>query len=220
MSPNRKMVAVVLSGCGHRDGSEITEAVSALIALSETGADVACFAPNRDFSTINHVTGVQTDQRRNCLIEAARIARVQIKSLQELNEVEFDAVVFPGGLGAATQFSNWNSVGAKAKVDAEVERVLRSFHQVNKPIGAICIAPTLVALVLGREGITLTVGDDAPTIAEIVKTGAHHVRCAVTDYVSDRDHKVLSTPAYMCAAKPHEIFLGIQRMVRELVEMA
>ena len=116
--------------------------------------------------------------------------------------------------------SDWGKVGSKAKVLPEVERVIREFHAASKPIGAICIAPTLVAKVLGSEGVTVTIGDDPETALEIERTGAHHVRCAVTDYVSDRDHKVLTTPAYMYEARPHEVFKSIRKMMAELVEMA
>lgn len=216
-----KKIAVVLSGCGHLDGAEITEAVSTLIALSETGADVMCFAPNEKFHTVAHYgqTG-EAGGERNILVEAARIARGQIHDLRELHEKDFDAVVFPGGYGAAKNLSTWAVEGANAKVHPEVARVITEFHKAAKPIGAICIAPTLVAKVLGSEGVNLTIGDDLTTAREIEKTGAQHVKCAVTDYVSDRDHKVLTTPAYMYDARPHEVFTGIRSLIRELVEMA
>lgn len=198
-----KKIAVVLSGCGYKDGSEITESVSVLIALSELGAEVRCFAPS--------------DQ----LEASARIARDEISQLSELQEKDFDAVVFPGGSGAAKNLSTWATEGSKAKVNADVQRVILAFHKASKPIGAICIAPTLLARVLGHEHPELTIGDDAETAAEIEKTGAQHTRCSVDDYVSDRDHKLLTTPAYMFGhAKPNEVFSGIRRMLTELVEMA
>lgn len=215
-----KRIAVVLSGCGFLDGAEITESISTLIALSETGASITCFAPNEEFSTKSHLGTRSDGERRNALTEAARIARGAVQDLRELQEKDFDAVVFPGGFGAAKVLSNWASEGANTKVLPEVARVITEFHRMAKPIGAICIAPTLVAKVLGNEGINVTIGDDLATSKEIEKTGAHHVRCSVTDYVSDRDHKILTTPAYMYEAKPHEVFTGIRKMIRELVEMA
>lgn len=214
-----KKVAVVLSGCGFLDGAEITESVSSLIALSELGAQVQCFAPGETFPSTDHFSK-KSAEPRVALHEAARIARGHIQDLQSLREKDFDAVVFPGGFGAALNLSDWGKVGAKAKVHPEVARVIREFHSASKPIGAICIAPTLVAKILGSEGVNVTIGDDAETATEIEKTGAQHVRCAVTDYVSDRDHKVLTTPAYMYEAKPHEVFTGIRKMMAELVEMA
>jgi enhancing lycopene biosynthesis protein 2 len=216
---SQKKVAVVLSGCGFLDGAEITEAVSTLIALSETGASVSCFAPNEDFTSVAH-TNKAEGEKRNVLVEAARIARGHIHDLRDLKESKFDAVIFPGGFGAAKYLTTWASDGAKAKVHPEAARVVKEFHRAAKPIGAICIAPTLIAKVLGSEGVNLTIGSDEATAREIEKTGAHHVKCAVTDYVSDRDHKVITTPAYMCEAQPFEIFTGIRKLVREIVEMA
>ena len=197
-----KKVAVVLSGCGHTEGSEVTEAVSALIAIGLHGGTSVCFAPN------------------DVLAESNRIARGTARKLSELKEKDFDAVVFPGGFGAAKVLSTWAAHGANSTVDADVVRVITEFHQASKPIGAICIAPTLVAKVLGHEGVTVTVGNDEETAREISKTGAHPVRCAVDDYVSDRDHKVMTTPAYMYDARPQEVFRGIEKMITELLEMA
>jgi enhancing lycopene biosynthesis protein 2 len=195
-------VAVVLSGCGHKDGTEITEAVSALIALSELGAKYSCFAPQAYMES------------------SGRISRGEISDITQLKAKDYDAVVFPGGYGAAKNLSNWAEKGSACQVQPEVARVIKEFNEADKPIGAICIAPALVAKVLGSKGINLTIGDNKETAAEIQKTGAHHVACPVTDYVSDRDHKVLTTPAYMYDAKPSEVFTGIRAMIRELVEMA
>ncbi len=220
-----KKIAVVLSGCGFLDGTEITEAVSALISLSETGAHYKCFAPNLEVDVKSHFDSSATGfsgaaGKRNILVESARITRGQIADIRELKGRDFDAVVFPGGYGAAMNLSNWAEKGASATVHPEVERVVREFHQESKPIGAICISPTLIAKALGSEGVNVTIGNDQATAKEIEKTGASHVTCKVDDYVSDRDHKVLTTPAYMYDAKPHEVFTGIRKMIRELVEMA
>jgi enhancing lycopene biosynthesis protein 2 len=225
---NPKKIAVVLSGCGFLDGSEITEAVSSFIAISEAGASITCFAPNLEFSAISHYKSTpsfessvaQTAERRNILNESARIARGEIHDIAKLREKDFDGLVFPGGFGAAIHLSNWGSAGAKAVVLPEIIRVIREFHTASKPMGFICIAPTLAAKILGHEGVNLTIGDDPSTAAEIEKTGAHHVKCPVEDYVSDRDHKILSTPAYMYEAKPHQVLTGISKMMRELIEMA
>lgn len=219
-----KKIAVVLSGCGFLDGSEITEAISTLISLSELGAEAHCFAPDQDFPEAEYVEGhgsKSATSSRNALEESARIARRHVKPLSELREKDFDGVVFPGGFGAAKNLSSWATQGAKTAVLPDVKRVITEFHRSSKPIGAICIAPTLVARVLGAEHPEVTIGEDAATSAEIEKTGAKHTKCAVDDYVSDRDHKILTTPAYMYdEAKPHEVFTGIRRMLGELVEMA
>ena len=208
-----KKIAVILSGCGHRDGTEVTEAVSTIIALTELGAEPTFFAPDLDVQV--------GESTRNILIESARIARGPVKDIKELKEADFDAIIFPGGSGAALHLSNWANDGAKTKVNREVMKAIIAFHKNSKPIGAICIAPVIVARVLGAEGVNVTIGNDAATAAEIEKTGSHHVKCEVTDYVSDRDNKLLTTPAYMYAeASAADVFTGIRKMIRELVEMA
>lgn len=197
-----KKIAVVLSGCGHLNGTEINEAVCTLIALGNEKADYVCFAPTM------------------WMDESAKISRGQITDLNELNVSDFDALVFPGGYGAAKNLSTWAEKGARAEVLPEVSKAIRAFHAEGKPIGAICIAPALIACVLGAEGPTLTIGNDPETVAEIQKTGAVHENCDVEDYVSDRLNKILTTPAYMFETKPHLIYRGITKMIKELVEMA
>lgn len=216
-----KKIAVVLSGCGHKDGAEITESVSSLIAISETGSTYEVFAPDQVFAVNNPITAKPTGESRNLLTEAARIARGHIHPLNELKAKDFDALVLPGGFGVALNLCSWAQDGAKCKVNPEVERVLKDFFKSQKPIGAICIAPALVARVLGPEGVTLTIGKDPDTAAEIGKTGAHHEDCAVDDFVTDRENRIVSTPAYMYGeARPHEVFTGVRKAIRELVEMA
>jgi enhancing lycopene biosynthesis protein 2 len=216
-----KKVAVVLAGCGFKDGAEITESVSALIALDEAGAIYQCFAPDLNFSAVDHLKLEKTTEQRNVLKEAARIARGKIQSLSELAAKQFDALVMPGGFGAATNLCSWGTDGAQAKVHPEVERVVREFYDSQKPICAICIAPAIIAKVLGHKGVTLTVGAKSDASKEIEKTGAHHEICAVDDFITDREHKVITTPAYMYDdAKRHELFNGIRGAIRELVEMA
>lgn len=220
-SPHKKNIAVILSGCGHRDGAEITEAVSALIALSEAGAAYKIFAPDMELSAVDPLTGEATMEKRNVLKESARIARGHIQPIQSLQSSEFDGLTFPGGFGAALNLCTFAKDGAGCWVQPDVERVIREFYQAEKPIAAICIAPALIARVLGSDGITVTIGNDAGTAAEIAKTGAHHENCAVDDYVTDREHRLVTTPAYMYDdAAPHRVFKGIQGAIRELVEMA
>jgi enhancing lycopene biosynthesis protein 2 len=216
-----KKVAIVLSGCGHKDGAEITESVSVLIALSKAGAHYECFAPDVDFHPTHHSTNESdANSLRNCLTEASRIARGHIENIKNLKETEFDAIVFPGGFGAALHLSDWAQKGAECRVHPEVERIIKAFHQDSKPIGAICIAPTLVARVLGTNGISLTIGNNKEVIEEISKTGAQHVECPVEDFITDRLHKVITTPAYMYETQPHKVFQGISGLIQELVEMA
>jgi enhancing lycopene biosynthesis protein 2 len=215
-----KKIAVVLSGCGNKDGTEIQEAVSLIVNLSAAGVEVEYFAPNLNFTAVNFLSGEKLELQRNVMQESARISRSQMKDLKLLQASEFDALALPGGFGAALNLSNWAQAGAKCSVLPELERALQEFHASSKPIGAICIAPTLVARVLGKHHVTLTVGNDKETIAEILKTGAIHEECPVSDFVTDREHKIISTPAYMYDAKPHQVFKGISGLCKELVEMA
>lgn len=203
MSPNIRKIAVVLSGCGFQEGAEITESVSTLIALSQAGAEVQVFSP---LSVLN---------------ESAKIARGNVRDLAELKEADFDGVAFPGGFGAAKVLSDWASKGSKATVLPDVQRVILEFHGASKPIAAFCIAPTLVAKVLGPRGVSVTIGNDSETAQEIEKTGAQHEDCAVDDFITDRAHKVITSPAYMYDdATPSQVFAGISKAVKELVEMA
>ncbi len=206
----QRKIAVVLTGAGHLDGAEITEAVSTLIAISETGASYQCFAPD-----------LANESGANVLQMSQRIARGKARPLSELRPADFDGLVFPGGFGAAKVLSNFAMKGSQATVLPDVVRVIQEFHKDSKPMGFICIAPTLAGLVLGKTGVELTIGEDGEAAGELRKLGALHTVCPVTDYISDRDQKVLSTPAYMYDdAKPSDVFAGIRKMIRELVEMA
>lgn len=216
-----KKIAVILSGSGYLDGSEITEAVSMLISLNQAGAEVSCFAPQMEFTAVNHLNGKNETEKRNVLTESARIARGEVQDLSKLQVADFDAIAFPGGYGAAKNLCNWAEKGAQCEVHPEVRRVILDFFNASKPIGAACIAPVLVAKVLGNKKVTLTIGNDKETAAEIAKTGAIHEDCPVDDYITDRETKVVTTPAYMYGdAKPHEVFKGIFGLAHELVEWA
>ncbi len=215
-----KKIALILSGCGHRDGSEITESVSLLIALHQFGATVTCFAPDLEFEVVDHLTGKKNGEKRNVLTEAARIARGKIQDLKELKCTNFDGLAFSGGLGAVKNLSDWVVNGSHCQVLPAVAQIIKEFHQQSKPIGAACISPVLLAKVLGIEGAELTIGNDPETAREINKTGAHHVDCPVNDYVTDRLTKVITSPAYMYEALPHEVFKGLSGLAKELVEMS
>lgn len=216
-----KKIAVVLSGCGFKDGAEITESVSTLILLSEMGADYTVFAPEKEVKELNHLNDQETDSTRNILSEVTRITRKPATELKQLNASDFDGIVFPGGFGVAKHLCDWAYKGSACQVDKHLKKAIQQFHEESKPICAICIAPALIAKVLGEHYVTVTIGNDEATAAEIEKTGAQHVTCNVDDYVTDRETKVISTPAYMYDdAKPHEVFKGIKGALSEFVEMA
>lgn len=216
-----KKIGVILSGCGFRDGAEIQESVLTLLAIDRAGAQAVCMAPDMDQATVvNHLTGEATKERRNVLVESARIARGAIRDVAGVKAEEIDALVLPGGFGAALNLSDFGGKGAKARVHPDVERLLRDVHARRKPIGAICIAPGVVAAVLGKEGVRLTVGNDADTARAIEGTGARHQDCPVEDVVVDVDHRIVSTPAYMLGPGIRQVAAGIEKAVAEVIRMA
>ncbi len=215
-----KKIGVVLSGCGVKDGSEIHEAVFALLAIDRQGCEAVCMAPNADFPSVNHLTMEEGGVTRNALVEGARIARGNIRDIKDVTAADLDAIVLPGGFGAAKNLCDFAVKGAAASVHPEVSRLLKEMATASKPIGAICIAPVILAAVLGKElSPTLTIGNDAGTAAEIEKTGARHQECLVTDSVIDAKNKVVTTPAYMLATRITETFQGIDNCVSELVKL-
>lgn len=214
----KKKVGVVLSGCGVYDGSEIHEAVCTLLALDRNGAEAVCFAPDIDVPVVNHLTGKETGEKRNVLVESARIARGKIRDIATASAAEFDALVFPGGFGAAKNLCTFAYKGAEADIDPQVARLLRETAAAGKPIGAICIAPALIAATLGKElAPEVTIGNDAGTAAAINATGSRHVDCPVTEFVIDRRNKIVSTPAYMLAGRISEAAEGIEKLVAEVL---
>jgi len=215
-----KKIGVVLSGCGVRDGSEIHESVFALLAIDSQGCEAVCMAPDVDFPVTNHLTMQETGEKRNILMEGARIARGNIRDVKDVKATDLDAIIFPGGFGAAKNLCDFAMKGAAASVNPEVARVVREMVAAGKPVGAICIAPVLIATVLGRDYTpTLTIGNDAATAAEISKTGAIHQECGVTGVVVDTKNKLVSTPAYMLATRISEVQEGIHNCVKELVKL-
>ncbi len=215
-----KRFAVILSGCGFKDGSEITEAVCIFLALSELEACVVAFSPDKEIKAINHVSD-KAEEKRNTLYESTRIYRKPVLPLNELKIDDFHGLIFPGGYGAVIHLCDFAQKGADCKVDSHIERIIRDFHAHSKPIGALCIAPALVSKVLGDQKVSVTIGEDKAVSEEIEKTGAHHILCPVMDFVTDRENKLVTTPAYMYdKASPFEVYTGIRKAVREIFEMA
>jgi enhancing lycopene biosynthesis protein 2 len=216
-------VGVVLSGCGVYDGSEVQEAVLTLLALDRLGATAVCVAPNIDQEhVVNHRTGKADDSRRNVLDEAARIARGKVQDVAKVKASDLDAVILPGGFGAAKNLSNFASAGAHAKVEPGVARLLRDMHKARKPIAALCIAPTVLAAALRDERAhpKLTIGSDEKTAKALEGMGAKHVVCPVDEARVDEEQRIVSSPAYMYDARISEVAEGIDRAVKELVRLA
>ena len=218
-----KKIGVILSGCGVNDGSEIHEAVITLLAIDRAGAEAVCMAPDAaQMHVVNHLTGtVAAGESRNILVESARIARGKIKNLKDVTVVDFDALILPGGFGAAKNLCDFAVKGADCTVHPEVARLLRETVKAKKPLGAICIAPALLARVLGAEQLTpqLTIGTDAGTAAALEQMGAKHHNCPVREFVVDKQNKLVTTPAYMLAGRIGEAADGIEKTVKALLEM-
>jgi len=200
----KKKVGVVLSGCGVYDGSEIHEAVFTLLAVDRAGAEAVCMAPDMELDEVNHLTVQPTGTKRSVLVESARIARGKIRNIKEVQSSDLDAVIFPGGYGAAKNLCNFAEKGADATIHPDVAKLLQQMAAEKKPICAICIAPALIAATLGKEyAPQVTIGTDAGTAAAIGQTGSVHVECPVNEFVVDREHKIVSTPAYMPVSYTH-----------------
>jgi enhancing lycopene biosynthesis protein 2 len=215
---NMKKVAIVLAGSGVYDGAEIQETTMTMLAVDQAGVDSQCFAPDIDqMHVVNHFTGKEMQESRNVLVEAARIARGNVKALDELQMKDFDAVIFPGGFGVAKNLCTFAVDGPECTVDQEVERVIKEAHQMKKPIAALCVSPVLIARVL--KGVNVTIGSDADTIAAIGKLGATHVETTHAEVIVDKENKVLTTPCYMLDATISQIHDGAQAIVKQLAEM-
>lgn len=214
-----KNIAVILSGCGVYDGTEIHESVITLLRLSQRGAHVQCFAPNiAQLHVINHLTGEEMPESRNVLVESARIARGEIKDIREAKVEGFDALIVPGGFGAAKNLSSFATEGAACSVQADVLALAEAFAEAGKPIGLMCISPAIAAKIYG-PGVICTIGKDAETAAAIEKMGATHQECEVSDIVEDKARKLVSTPAYMLAQSISEAASGINKMVDRVLEL-
>ncbi len=214
-------VAVVLAGCGVYDGAEINEAVLTLLSLEQQGATYQCFAPDiQQMHVINHLTGEPEEgESRNVLVEAARIARGNVLDLATLEVADFDALLVPGGFGAAKNLCDFAVAGTEMKVQDDFLRVARAFHQAGKPIGLICIAPVMATAICG-EGTRCTIGNDADTAAAITAMGGEHLACPVSEARVDAERKLVTTPAYMLAGGVAEAYSGISKCVQEVLALA
>lgn len=217
-----KRVAVILSGCGVFDGAEIHESVLTLLALDRANARAICAAPDvLQHHVVNHFTKQPAQaETRNVLIESARIARGSIIPLSQLKVAEVDAVILPGGFGAAKNLCNFALVGDKFEVNAEVAKFVREAHKVGKPIGFVCIAPAIAAMLFGEQRIEFTIGTDPETARSLEISGGRHVNCNVFNAVVDKRLKIVTTPAYMLATRITEAEAGINKLVQAVLELA
>ena len=214
-----KKVAVVLSGCGVRDGSEIQEAVLSLLAIRQLGAEYVCFAPDtyQPF-TVDHASGKQVAEKRSVLSEAGRIARGKILPLSELNPKAFDAIFLPGGFGVAINLSDYGEKNVDCTVNPDLKKIILEFAALKKPIGASCLAPIVLAKIFqGKEKVRITLGTDQTSFDELQSLGMLPEKCSPQEMISDDKAKVYTTPAYMEKADIAQIYEGINKVIKKIV---
>ena len=217
-----KKIGVLLSGCGVNDGAEIHESVITMLALDRAGVETVMMAPNIDqMHVVNHYTGQEMDEFRNVLVESSRIARGNIKDMAEVTGNDIDALIIPGGFGVVKNLCDYAMAGSECSINPDVFRLVSEVHLLQKPIGAICIAPAMMAKILGEqdESAEMTVGSDESTSNDIKTMGSTHVTCPVTEMIVDKEKKIITTPAYMEAQSIKEAAEGIEKLVVEILSM-
>lgn len=215
----KKRVGVVLAGCGFLDGAEIQEVILTLLYLDKAGAEAVCMAPDiSQAQVVNHLNGKETGETRNVLVESARLVRGKISNLDSVDADSLDALILPGGFGVAKNLCTFAFKGTGMTVNPSVEKLVRAVHSAGKPIGAWCISPSIIAKLI--PGTTLTIGHEKETAVLLESMGARHCECAVEDFVIDRKNRVVTTPAYMLGPWIADIAKGIERGVREVLDMA
>jgi enhancing lycopene biosynthesis protein 2 len=216
MQPRK--IGVILSGCGHQDGAEIHEATLTLWAIHKHGADFQCFAPDiPQHHVLNHITGEEMDEQRNVLIESARIARGNIQDLKLFDPAAFNALILPGGVGAAKNLCTYAFDGSDCTVNDDVARAVKGMHAAGKPIGALCIAPVILARVLGA--IELTAGQDPATAENLAVMGARHTPTGQGQIVVDLTSKIVTTPCYMLPSRVDQIAEGAENLVKAVLDL-
>ena len=217
-----KKVGVLLSGCGVNDGAEIHESVLTMLFLDKAGVEMILMAPNIDqMHVINHYTGQEMEEYRNVLVESSRIARGEIKDMAEVSGNDLDALVIPGGFGVAKNLCDYAMAGPECSVNPDVYRLIAELRLMEKPIGAICIAPVMMAKVLGEqeESANMTIGYDETTSTDIISMGSKHVECPVSEMIIDEEKKIVTTPAYMEAKSIKETAEGIEKLINQILSM-
>jgi len=213
-----KTIAVILSGCGHQDGAEIHEATLTLLAIHKHGAEYQCFAPDiAQHHVLNHRTGQEMSEQRNVLIESARIARGNIFDLAKFDAKAMDGLVIPGGFGAAKNLCSYAFDGPDCTVNHDVENAVKIMHALKKPIGALCIAPVILARVL--QNIEVTIGQDEATAENLTRMGARHTTTWQGEIAVDQQNKIVTTPCYMLASRVDQIALGADNLIQAMLEL-
>lgn len=215
-----KKIGVLLSGCGVYDGSEIHEAVITMLAIARKGGKYVCMAPDMEqYHVVNHLTGEASNEKRNVLVESARIARGEISDVKDINASDIDALTLPGGFGAAKNLSNFAIKGKDADIHPEVHRLITEMTDMKKPVGAICISPVVLAGVLRDRHPEVSIGNDLGTADAIEAMGGGHSVCSVDMIHVDKKNNLVSTPAYMLGPGIAEVAEGIEKLVEQIFKM-
>lgn len=216
-----KQIGVILAGCGIYDGSETHEAVLTLLSIDNAGANAVCFAPDiEQYHVIDHRTGeVVPGESRNVLVESARLVRGKITDVKQIDVQNLDALIVPGGYGAAKNLCDYALRGTDFDVLPSVASAINSFRLAGKPIGFICVAPVIAARLFGSEQIELTIGNNRKTAADIETLGARNVDAGTEEIVVSSNGKIVSTPAYMLGPSIRHVAKGIDALVRKVIEL-
>ncbi|MGJ3501632.1 Sigma cross-reacting protein 27A [Piscirickettsia salmonis] len=212
-----KKIAVVLAGCGHLDGAEIHEATLTLLYLAQAGVDYECLAPNRNqYHVLNHLSQEEMHEKRNILIESARVARGNIKAIDQANIGDYDAIIFPGGFGAAKNLCDFALKGQAFNIQDDVLSFAQQAYHATLPLGFICIAPIMISAICGPN-IQHTLGEDQEMINIVHQLVGKHINCQADEIAIDEKHKIVSTPAYMLANNIAEAAVGIEKLVKKVL---
>lgn len=223
-------IGVIFSGSGVFDGTEIQEGVFTLLAIKKVGAEAVCFAPDiNQHHVINHISGEEMNETRNVLVESARISRGEIQSLDKFDSVQLDALVLPGGFGAAKNLTDWAFSGPDGDINEQVKIAILSMVKAKKPIAGLCMGPTVIAKALEGSGVfaTLTVGTtEAASPYEIdaiskgmEKTGAMVAMKTIDEISVDLENKIVTAPCYMMEADILQVRNNVQKAIDELVKL-
>ncbi|MBN2830481.1 MAG: isoprenoid biosynthesis glyoxalase ElbB [Candidatus Cloacimonetes bacterium] len=214
-----KRVALLLAGCGNRDGSEIHESVYTILALSKAGAEIVYFAPDREqYHVLNYLTGKPMPEKRNILLESARISRGNIKPISQANLNDFDALIMPGGAGAGKNFCDFIIKGTDGTMMPDVKEFIMAVHKAGKPIGAICIIPAILMLMFKNTGLKITPGLDKEWLNTGKKMGVEVEMKSSSEITVDEKFRIVSTPAFMNDAPFNEVYQGIEKLVNKILE--
>lgn len=213
-------IGIVLSGCGVNDGTEIHEAVLTMLCLDQKNAEISFFAPDKNQTdVIDHATGIKTTDSRNIKSEAARISRGKIQDIKEADPAQFDALIIPGGAGSMKNLSDLNYNPKSPVLDEDIKKLILKTNELRKPIGAICISPILIAMALGDLNPHLTIGNDRNFAKIIEDLGGIHVEKKATEICFDQKNIIISTPAYMLANGPSEVYEGVLALVNKIYDL-